>query len=91
MDERHVVVTTEWRGVFFGRLAAYDKDKRRCTLADVRCALYWSTETKGFLGLSQTGPISDSRISQTAPAIELHGVTSVVDCTEKAVEAWKAF
>lgn len=88
---KHVLVTTEFRGVFFGRLESekdYDKDKRRIVVKDVRNVIYWSG-SRGFLGLASHGPESGSRIGALAPSAELHGVTSVVDATNEAAKAFK--
>jgi hypothetical protein len=88
---RKVVVTTDQtrRGVFFGELESYDVDKQTCTLKNARMAIYWSTETKGVLGLASIGPQTGSRISPPVPQIELNGVTSVMDTTEIAVSQWE--
>jgi hypothetical protein len=83
----YVLVTTDKRGVFAGRLV---KDSgRTVTLADGRNCIYWSTECKGFLGLAAHGPIGDSRIGPPAPELVLHGVTAVALCTDEARAVWE--
>ena len=84
---RAVLVTTKYRGVFFGY--ADDTSGSTIKLSDARCAIYWSTDVKGFMGLAETGPSASCRIGAKA-SIELRGVTSVVDCTPEAVRAWDA-
>lgn len=90
-QEKAVLVTTEYRGVFFGYLAGvadYNRETRRITLHRVRNVIYWSGK-RGFLGLASHGPESGSRIGAEAPRVELHAVTSVTDCTEDAVKTFK--
>ena len=87
MDERHVLVTTSHRGVFFGILKSQDGDV--VILAEAQNCIMWSTSTKGFLGLAAKGPQAGSRIGPVVPKITLYGVTSVTECTDEATEAWK--
>ena len=91
MKKRMIVVTTDStrRGVFFGQLVSYDADKQYAILKDAQMAIYWSAETKGVLGLASIGPQSGSRISPIISKIELNGVTSIMDCSDKAVEQWQ--
>ena len=90
MKKRMVVVTTnkDRRGVFFGELVMHENDI--VILKDAQMAVYWSAETKGVLGLASAGPQRGSRITLSVPKIELNGVTSVMDCTEKAIKEWRA-
>ncbi len=85
--ERAVLVTTEYRGVFFG----YANDTRGTSikLRSARNCLYWPTGNKGFLGLASMGPIAGARVGPAAD-IELHKVTCVAECTPQAVTAWEA-
>ena len=86
-----VVITTEFRGVFFG-LA--DEDTLRdetIELTNARNCLYWDTGTRGFMGLAETGPNSNCRIGATAPTFIARKVTGVLICTDKAAAAWTAF
>jgi len=87
---RHVLVTTEHRGVFVGCLSKpsdYERDARRIVLQDVKNVIRWEGR-RGFLGLASHGPESGSRIGAQAKRVDLHGVTSVTDCTP---EAWRTF
>lgn len=86
MTERPVIVTTEYRGVFFGY--ATDTSGDTIHLKRARNALRWSDKTGGFMGLAERGPgPGDSRIG--APAdIELRKVTSVVEVTPEAERVW---
>ena len=91
-----VLVTTEYRGVFFGWLqeAVYDERPTVVELKDARNVIYWSSETKGFLGLTSTGPMGDSRIGAVAGGpITVHKVTSITKCSPAAAEkfqSWKS-
>jgi len=87
--KRMVLVTTnkDRRGVFFGQLESSDDD--RVVLSDAQMAVYWSSKTRGVLGLASIGPQDGSRITPIVPRIELNGVTSVMDCTPEACEKWK--
>ena len=85
--ERPVVVTTEFRGVFFGY--AEDTSGDTVKLKRARCAIYWPAEQKGFMGLASDGPHKNARIGPAAD-IDLRKVTAVLECTEAAVKAWEA-
>lgn len=87
--KRFVVVTTDKdrSGVFGGILESHNGTD--AVLKDARMAVYWSAETRGVLGLASIGPQSGSRITPAVPRIELNGVTSVIDCTDAAKEAWE--
>ena len=81
-----VLVTTEWKGVFFGY--ATDTSGDTIKLRAARNAVYWSTDIKGFMGLAATGPSKLCRIGPAADT-ELRGITSVVAVTPEAEEKWK--
>lgn len=82
-----VVVTTKHRGVFFGELL--EEADETVVLGDAQNCVYWSVETKGFVGLAHAGPQSGSKVTRAAPRLKLFGVTSVVECTPEAAEAWE--
>lgn len=92
---RPVLVTTEYRGVFYGMLAKdadYNHDARRIVVDQARNVIYWSG-TRGFLGLASGGPEKGSKLGAKAGRVELHGVTSVADVSDaawKAAAAWTA-
>ena len=87
MNERAVVVTTEFRGVFFGYADSTDGDVIR--LKRARNCIYWSAKTGGFMGLAAKGPASGSRIGETAD-VELRKITAVLKASPEAVQAWEA-
>jgi len=88
MERKPVVVTTAHKGVFFGLLE--EEEGKVITLSEARCCIYWPPEVKGFVGLAVTGPLHGSRVGPAAPRLKLHDVTAVLDCTEEAVERWRA-
>jgi hypothetical protein len=84
---RPVLVTTSYRGVFFGY--AGDTSGDVVKLRRGRNILYWPEETHGFLGLASTGPGPGSRVGPAAD-IEVRGVTAVAEVTPEAAAAWEA-
>ena len=83
------LITTQHRGVFFGRLAD-DADITARTLTnicDARMAIYWGT-TKGVMELANSGPTSKSRIGAPAKIDVLHDVTAVFEVSPEAEEKW---
>ena len=85
--ERAVVVTTEYRGVFFGYAA--DTDGETISLRAARNCIYWPAANKGFMGLAAMGPVHGSRVGPAAD-ITLRKITSVIECTPDAAKAWEA-
>lgn len=85
-----VLVTTEYRGVFFGTLVGCDRTNRTATLATARNCVYWPPSQKGFLGLATAGPLDGAKIGPAVGEIELPGMTSISSCTPEAVARWEA-
>lgn len=85
--KRHVIITTEYRGVYFGEIQK--QDGRECILRNARMAIRWGT-TRGVDQLASTGPTGSSKLGATAAKVWLCGITSVVDCTQEAIDAWNA-
>ena len=83
---RAVLVTTEFRGVFFGY--ATDTDGDTIALNRARNCIYWSADVKGFEGLAVTGPSSSCKIGPAAD-LTLRKITCVAECTPEAVAAWE--
>lgn len=84
-----VVVTTAHRGVFFGTLKVRDDVVKTVHLEDARNCVYWSSSTRGFLGLAKTGPLNGSKIGPHVPRLDLFDVTSITECTDEAVSKWE--
>ena len=88
MKAKAVLVTTKYRGVFFGYTT--NPDAETVVLTGARCCLYWSSDVGGFYGLAGIGPTSGCRISPPVPGkFRARKVTSVSDCTPQAEAAWK--
>lgn len=84
---KSILVTTEYRGVYFGEVADdADLTQRTMELKNARCAIYWAT-TKGVAELAVDGPNKGSRIGVACDVL-LHGITGIWTCSEKAVKAW---
>jgi hypothetical protein len=83
-------VTTEYRGVFFGRLTRLDEDKRIAQLSHCRNVIYWPVETDGFVGLATKGALPKAKIGPACDGVTVWGVTSVLDCTEQATQSFEA-
>lgn len=82
-----LLVTTEHKGVFFGYgTPTTDKTIR---IEQARMCIYWSADVRGVLGLAQSGPTKDCKITPKVPAITLQKVTSVTETTLDAAEAWE--
>lgn len=83
-----VLVTTEFRGVFFGFVKNDKKLPEEITLTNARNCIYWSASCGGFLGLASGGPNKDCKIGSQVPELTLYKITSITPVTDKAVEAW---
>lgn len=84
--ERPVLVTTEYKGVFFGY--ATDTSGDTILLKRARNCVYWPAANKGFMGLAADGPANGARVGPRAD-IELRKITSVLEVTPRAVERWE--
>ncbi len=85
-----VLVTTEFRGVFFGYIKNDKKAPAEITLTGVRNCIYWSVDCGGFLGLAASGPTKGCKIGRRVPEITLYKITSVTPMEDVAVKAWEA-
>ena len=73
-----VLVTTEFRGVFFGYVnGEAEKLPGEITLKNVRNCIYWSTDCGGFLGLATNGPTKSCKIGTMAPELTLYKITKI--------------
>ncbi len=85
---RPVLVTTEYRGVFFGY--ADDTSGDVIVLTNARNCIYWPSANGGFGGLASEGPAKGARIGARVDKLELRKITSVAEMTEVATKAWEA-
>lgn len=88
-EMKPVLVTTQYRGVFFGYLEDDSNCPATIDLTNARNCVYWSADCKGFLGLAATGPTANCRIGPRVESITLYGVTSVTPVMSDAVEKWE--
>lgn len=84
-----VLVTTEFRGVFFGEVKNDKNLPQEITLTNARNCIYWSTDCGGFLGLAAKGPSGNCKIGTKVKELTLYKVTSVTPVSEEAAEKWK--
>lgn len=91
MDKKknYVVVTTEFRGVFFGAVKDNSKLPEEITLTEVRNCISWSSSIGGFVGLFSKGPDANCRIGTETAELTLYKVTSCGPVSEEAVAKWK--
>ncbi len=87
LKDQHVIITTSFRGVYYGRLVWKRGDE--CLLADARMVIRWGT-TDGVDQLAASGPTAQSKIGAEVPLVRLFGLTSIALATHKAREAWAA-
>jgi len=86
--EQAVMVTTEFRGVFFGYMSEPPVDGS-VTIKRARNCVYWSQDVKGFMGLAATGPTRDCKIGPAVPSLTLNKITAVIEVAKEAVEKWE--
>lgn len=84
-----VLVTTEFKGVFFGFVKNEKKLPAEITLTSAKNCIYWSSDCKGFLGLAAYGPINGCKVGAEIKEITLYKITSITPVEEKAVDVWK--
>lgn len=85
---RPVLVTTEFRGVFFGY--ADDTTGENIILTNARNCIYWPSENGGFGGLASEGPAKGARIGAVVEKIDLRKVTSVSEVSADAAAKWES-
>ena len=88
-NKRPVLVTTEFRGVFFGY--AEDTSGENVTLTKARNCIYWPSANGGFGGLASEGPAKGARIGAVVDKIDLRKVTSVSEVSSDAATKWESF
>ena len=84
-----VLVTTEFRGVFFGYIKNDKKAPAEITLTGARNCIYWAASCGGFLGLASTGPNKDCKIGQRVSEMTLYKITSITPVEPEAEKAWE--
>jgi len=85
----NVLVTTEFRGVFFGELVE-DQSPGNVVLKDARNCIYWSADVGGFLGLAAKGPSKDCKIGTQVESLRLFKITSITPVSDEAAAKWQS-
>ena len=85
LHDKKVIITTSFRGVYYGRLVSLRGDT--CMLGDARMCIYWGT-TNGVDELAATGPTTTSKLGAQVPLVRLYGLTSIALVTGDAEAAW---
>lgn len=85
--EKALVVTTVYKGVFFG-YAVPTMNTKTIRLTNARMCVYWSSNVKGVLGLAANGPTAGCKIGPAVPAITINEITSIIECSDKAIKRW---
>jgi hypothetical protein len=88
-ENKPVLVTTEFRGVFFGYVKNDSKLPAEITLTNAKNCIYWASSVGGFLGLASKGPDSNCRIGSQVEELTLYKVTSVTPVNEAAARKWE--
>jgi hypothetical protein len=88
-DRIPVLVTTEYRGVFFGYADPAELSADTITLTGARNCIYWPSEQGGFMGLASEGPAKGARIGARSD-ITLRKITATAPVSEAAVDKWEA-
>lgn len=83
-----VMITTEFRGVFFGYVKDDKKAPAEITLTGVKNCIFWSSDCGGFLGLAANGPTKSCRIGARVPELKLYKITSITPVDEAAAKVW---
>lgn len=90
MKNKAVLVTTEFRGVFFGYVKEDKNLPDEITITQVKNCIYWSADCGGFLGLAANGPTSSCKIGTQVPELRLFKVTSVTPVLDEAAKKWNS-
>lgn len=83
-----LLVTTEYKGVFFGY--GIPTENKTIRLEKARMCVYWSADVKGVLGLASGGPTKGCRVGPPVPSITIQAVTSVTEVSDLASKQWES-
>ena len=90
MKNKAGLVTTEFRGVFFGYVKEDKKSPDQITLTDARNCIYWSADVGGFLGLASNGPSSGCKIGAKVAELTIYKITSISPVSDEAAKKWNS-
>lgn len=83
-----VVVTTEYRGVFFGYVKDCSNLPESIELTEVCNCRSWSEDMRGFVGLIKMGPSDSCKIGPSADSMTLWKITSCSPVSEAVATRW---
>jgi len=86
-NARTVIVTSQWRDLYYGEITATDEEIIRDHAVRVsRCRhiAYWKGPTGGLTSLAVSGPGPGSRIGAPCPSMLVGGVAHVLDVATEA-------
>ena len=84
-----VLVTTEFKGVFFGYAPRGEVGPEKLRLENARLVVRWSSDVRGVFGLAANGPTAGCRIGPSVPAVTLFKITSVSEVFEAAAKSFE--
>jgi len=89
--KRWVILCTDEnkKGVFYGNLIEFNREKDYAILEDARMIVYWCEKVRGVLGLAKVGAINGCKASSSIPRIELNGISAIIDTTEEAQKTFE--
>lgn len=90
VSKKAVLITTEFRGVFFGYVKDDKKAPDQMTITGARNCIYWHASIGGFLGLAANGPNSNCKIGARVDELTLYKITSITPVSEAAEKAWES-
>lgn len=84
---KNILITTEWRGVFFAQIDENaDLTPRTLTnLKNCRMVIQFGT-TRGLMQLCQSGPTERTTLSDPADIDVAHGITAVFSVSDDAAK-----
>lgn len=87
-----VLVTTSYKGVFYGYMDREDMAKDIITLYSAHNVISWSSDVNGFLGLTNKGPSKSCRISAKAGGpFQVRSITSITECSKESSEKFDSY
>lgn len=86
--KKALLVTTKYRGVFFGY--GTPSTMSEVVLTKARMCVYWPSELHGVMGLATEGPIKGSRIGPAVARLHVRDITSVAEVSPEATTLWEA-
>jgi len=84
-----VLITTEFRGVFYGKIKDDTQLPDKITLTNARNCIYWSSDCGGFLGLASTGVTKECTIGKLVSELTLYKITSITPVSKEAQKTWE--